>query len=205
MAHFKAVLLAALGCLALGAGSAFPANPLNLQSKLWILILKDRRLVADNGEFASKEEAQAFLTKALPLATADNPKYRSGEGALTQWLTREIAFGPGKTAKGVSVAMKEDILEFRNGAQSATGTHEVQFAIEDVQISELTDSKDLTENGDKAVGVIFRCISGKCIAGKWSGAPTPADWSDISIQDSSLRAKILAAFQMLKRAADEPQ
>jgi hypothetical protein len=204
MAPFKAFLLAALGCLALGAGPAFPANPLNLQPKLWILNLKDWRLAA-NGEFASKEEAQAFLAKALPLATAGNPKYRSGDGALTRWLTREIAFGPGKTAKGVSVAMKEDILEFRNGAQSAAGTHEVQFAIEDVQITELTDRKDLTENGDKAVGVIFRCISGKCIAGKWSGVPTPADWSDISIQDSSLRAKILAAFQMLKSAADEPQ
>jgi hypothetical protein len=203
MARLKAPFLAVLGCLLVCVGPAFPADSLSLRPKLGRLLLKDWRLAADTVEYASKEEAQAFLMKALPLATAGNPKYRSSNDALTQWLTKEVVFGPGKTANGISVAMKEEILKFRNGAQSATGTHEVQFAIEDLQISELTDSTDLTENGDKAIGVIFRCNSGKCIAAKWNGVPTPADWSDISIQDASLRAKILVAFQTLKRIAGD--
>lgn len=156
---------------------------------------------AADGQFASKEEAEAFLITALPQATAANPKYRGTDGALTQWLTKTVAFGSGDTPTGVSMEMTEGILEFRNGAQSATGSHEVRLLIEDVQISELTDSTDVTENGDKAFGILFRCNSGKCIAAKWNGVATPSDTADISIQDAALRAKILSAFQTLKRIA----
>ena len=158
---------------------------------------------AVSDEFASKEEAETFLAKALPMATAGNPKYRGADGALTQWLTKRVAFGPGSSATGISVEMNEDIFEFRNNLQSATGTHDVKFLIEDVQISELTDGTELTEAGDKALGIIFRCNSGKCIEAKWNGAPAPSDWSDISIQDRDVRMKILAAFQALKRFAGD--
>ena len=158
---------------------------------------------AEAVEFASKEDAQNYLIKALPAATAGNPKYRVNDGALTQWLTKRISFGPGASATGMSVEMHEETLEFRDGRQTAAGTHEVRFLIEDVQVTELTDGADLTETGDKALGVIFRCNSGKCIEAKWNGAPAPSDWSDISIQDNDLRMKILAAFQALKRMAGD--
>lgn len=183
MARPRALVVAA-GSLLLGATVL-----LNAQSRI------------QNVEFATKDEAEAFLAKALPEATAANPKYRAADGGLTQWLTRRIVFGPGASPSGVAVEMKEDVLQFRDGRQTSKGTHEVRFLIEDVQISELADSADLTENGEKARGIIFRCNSGKCIEAKWDGAPAPSDWSDISIQDPAMRAKILAAFQALKRLA----
>jgi hypothetical protein len=164
---------------------------------------RDRLITAQRIDFSNKEEIEAFLIKILPMATADNPKFRSKDGGLTQWLTKQVVFGPGSTKNGVSVSMKEDILEFRDGRQIATGSHEVGFLIEDVQISELSDSDDLTENGEKARGVIFRCNSGKCIEAKWNGAPAPSDWSDISIQNEKQRGQILAAFEALKRIAGD--
>jgi hypothetical protein len=159
--------------------------------------------LAADGPFASKEEAVAFLVMALPEAMAANPKYRGDNGAVTQWSIDSVTFGPGATPTGVSLDVKEGILEFRNGVQTATGSHEVRFLIEDVQITELTDSAYRTENGDTALGVMFRCNSGKCIAAKWNGADSPADWTDISIQDAARRAEILSAFQALKRLAGD--
>jgi hypothetical protein len=151
--------------------------------------------------FRSRDEAEAYLAKALPLATAANPKYRSQGGVLTQWLTKSIAFAPSRNPNGLSVAMSEEILDFRNGVQVRKGAHEAQFLIEDVRVSELTDSKDLTETGERARGIIFNCLHGKCISATWDGAPSPSDWTDISIQDPQTRANILSAFQALKRAA----
>jgi hypothetical protein len=161
------------------------------------------RPAADDSVFASKEDAEAYLTKTIPLATAANPKYRGAEpGVLTQWLTRTVEFGPSSKPNGISVSTSETYLEFRNGAQTATATHDVRFAIEDVRISERTDDPTLTENGEKALGVIFNCQSGKCIATIWNGAASKVDWSDISVQDATLRANILKAFQVLKKATD---
>jgi hypothetical protein len=203
MAHCKASLLAAFALLSLGAAAlagaaeaAAPPKPVTAMPRAFLH-------AAQASEFSTKEQAETFLIKTLPLATAGNPKYRGENGALTQWLTREVAFGPGALSNGISVAMKEDILEFRDGRQAATGTHELRFFIEDVQISELTDGADLTENGDKAFGVIFRCNAGKCIDAKWNGVPTPSDWSDISIQDKDMRLNVLAAFQALKHFAGD--
>lgn len=159
---------------------------------------KETQLASDSVSFSSRKDAEAFLSHSLPLATAGNPKYRGDGGALTQWLTKSVVFGA--NPNGISVQMSEEVLEFRNGARSATGTHHAQFQIEDVEIAELKDSPDLTEDGEKTRGIIFRCVSGKCIAAKWNGVESPADWTDISIQDETLRAKILAAFQTLKRA-----
>jgi hypothetical protein len=203
MAHCRAPLLAAFMLLPVGAaafaGAAEAAALLKAATAMTDAVLH----AAQTSEFSTKEEAETFLIKALPLATAGNPKYRGENGALTQWLTREVVFGPGALTNGISVAMKEDILEFRDGRQTATGTHDLSFFIEDVQISELTDGTEVTENGDKAFGVIFRCNAGKCIDAKWNGVPTPSDWSDISIQDKDMRLKVLAAFQALKRFAGD--
>ena len=203
MAHCKASLLAACALLSLGAaafaGTAEAAQPPKAETAMPDAFLH----AAEASEFSTKEQAETFLIKTLPLATAGNPKYRGENGVLTQWLTREVVFGPGALSNGISVAMKEDILEFRDGRQTATGSHDVSFFIEDVRISELTDGTDLTENGDKAFGVIFRCDAGKCIHAKWNGVSTPSDWSDISIQDKTMRLKVLAAFQALKRFAGD--
>jgi hypothetical protein len=195
--------LAAFALLPLGA-AAFAAAAEAAAPPKAVTAMPDAFLhAAQASEFLTKEEAESFLIKALPSATAGNPKYRGENGALTEWLTREVAFGPGAIASGISVVMKEDILEFRDGRQTATGTHDLSFFIEDVQISELTDGTEVTEKGDKALGVIFRCNAGKCINAKWNGVATPSDWSDISIQDNETRLKVLAAFQALKRFAGD--
>jgi hypothetical protein len=183
---------------------AFSVAQAGAQPKLRNLMSNDSRLAADSAEFASKEDAEAFLAKTLPLATAANPKYRGEAGALTQWLTKEVTFGPGKTPSGISIRMSEAVLDFRNGALASTGSHEVQFQIEDVSVSVLKDSPDLTEAGEQGQGVIFHCASANCVSHKWNGAPSSADSTDISIQDLAMRDKILAAFQALKRAAGGP-
>jgi len=157
---------------------------------------------ADAPEFQSRDDAEAYLARAIPLATAGNPKYRGSEpGVLTQWLTKTVKFSPSANPNGILVSTSEIYLEFRNGVQSATATHDVEFTIEDVRISERTDDSTLTEFGEKALGVIFNCQAGKCIHSRWNGAASNVDWSDISIQDPSLRANILKAFQVLKQAS----
>ena len=200
MARPKAIVVATASRLLLGATVLAPAAEAAPRSASEAAMLNTQSR-AQNVEFATKDEAEAFLIGALPKATASNPKYRAADGGLTQWLTREVIFGPGASPSGVGVEMKEDVLQFRGGRQTSKGAHEVRFLIEDVQISELADGADVTESGEKALGIIFRCNSGKCIEAKWDGVPSPSDWSDISIQDPALRAKILAAFQALKRFA----
>jgi hypothetical protein len=203
-ARLDALVAAGLGCFLLLASAVFPVEQALARPKMANFMPKDLQLAADSAEFASKEEAEAFLAKALPMATAGNPKYRGEAGALTQWLTKELAFSPSKNPNGIAVHMSEEVLDFRNGVRISTGSHEVQFQIEDVAISELKDSTDLTEAGEQGQGLIFRCASGKCVAHKWNGVDSASDWTDLSIQDATLRAKILAAFQALKRAAGGP-
>jgi len=152
---------------------------------------------------APAEAAESFLAHALPLATAGNPKFRSPEpGVLMAWITRSIAFSRLPHAKGITVAMSEEVQEFRNGVLSRSGSHDTEFSLADVAIAELRDGGDLTESGDKAIGVIFRCKSGKCIRAHYDGAPATVDATDISIQDDAMRADILRAFETLKRASD---
>jgi hypothetical protein len=194
----------ALAFLLICANSMIPGAEAMAQSKLGNLMPKISRPMSDTAEFASKEDAEAFLIKALPLVTASNPKYRGEAGALTQWLTKEVTFGPGKNPNGIIIHMSEAVLDFRNGVLASTGSHEVQFPIEDVSVSVLKDSPDLTETGEQGQGVIFHCASGKCVSHKWNGVESSADSTDISIQDLALRDKILAAFQALKRAAGGP-
>ena len=93
--------------------------------------------------------------------------------------------------------MSEDVVEFRNGARTVAARHEVEFALDDVNVAERSDSGDTTETGERAVGIIFNCRAGKCIQSTYNGARSEVDWTDIYIQDSSLREEILKSFQML--------
>lgn len=152
---------------------------------------------SDDVTFASKKEAEDFLKRYLPIATAGNPKYRDDKGAVTQWLTKTIAFNA-DPSRGILVSTSEEIIEFENGAKGRVGSHEAAFSMQDVQVSERKDATDRTENGERALGIIFNCISGKCINAKWDGNPSSSAWTDIYLQDAALRAKILKAFQTLK-------
>jgi hypothetical protein len=154
--------------------------------------------------FASKEDAEQYLAQFLPKATAGNPKYRTNDPDLAMaWITKAVRFGPSANANGILVSMSEEVLEFRKGVRGAPTAHEVEFSIEDVQVSELTDSPDLTENGEKSIGIIFRCNSGKCMRSTYNRASSMVDWGDISIQDATSRGNILKAFQTIKRAAGD--
>jgi hypothetical protein len=159
-------------------------------------------LAAEVLPFASKEAAEAFLSEALPRATAANPKYRSGaEGVLSAWLTKAIKFGKPKDSNDLIVSMHEDALEFRNGARTGQSSHDTEFSLGAVTISERRDEGTLDENGKPALAILFQCNAGKCIQASYGGKPAAADFTDISIQDAALRAQILAAFQMLKDPA----
>jgi hypothetical protein len=154
---------------------------------------------ADEAAFASKQEAEQFLAQYLPIATAGNPRYRSQEpGGATAWITKAVKFGSGKDGHGRLVSMSEEVLGFRNGVQVTTGSHEVAFLIEDVKITENRDPGTLTENGDISLGVLFNCNAGKCIQSTYDGKQSLTDSGDISIQDATLRSKILKAFEALK-------
>ena len=49
--------------------------------------------------FASKADAEAFLSRAVPAATAANPKYRTpGKDVERRWLVKTIAFREAKAA-----------------------------------------------------------------------------------------------------------
>ena len=152
------------------------------------------------GSFASPSEAEAFLTRALPAATAANPKYRSpGSEVERRWLTKEIAFRRGEKG-GVIVSTHELIEDYRASALTSEGTHEATFEIDDVRLSDEV-SDDVAENGGNARGVMFRCIGAPCIQAIWSGAKSVSASTDIYVQDASQRHRILAAFQALQRDA----
>jgi hypothetical protein len=148
--------------------------------------------------FASKEAAKTFLAEALPGATKANPKFRTGEGMLSAWITKSVKFEQGKNVGDVTVSMSEDAFEFRNGAQTAAHTHDVAFSLAAVTVSERRDPGTIAESGEVAMAVMFQCDAGKCVRASYDGKPADVDMTDISIQDDAMRAKVLAAFQMLK-------
>jgi len=138
--------------------------------------------------------------KYLPLATADNPRYRStGSDDLTAWLIKNVKFGVDPATKGLSYTSDEVAIVFRNGAQVAENTHEVTFPLQDVEVSVLDYDSDFTEKGDKAVGILFKCASEGCVHSIWNGQASTAAQSDVYIQDSKLRAEIFKAFGILKK------
>lgn len=150
---------------------------------------------------ASRADAEAFLSQDVPTATSANPKYRSpGKNAATRWLTRTIAFSQSQGG-GVIVSTDEDIEDYRNGSLSSRGTHEATFAIDDVTVSPETSDRDTTESGEKAMGVIFRCVAAPCIEAVWDGKKSMSAWTDIYVQDAKSREQILAAFRALQKRA----
>jgi hypothetical protein len=122
------------------------------------------------GPFASKSEA--FLDRALPAATAANPKYRSPSSDIeTRWLTKKIRFRD-REEGGVVVSTAEAIEDYRTHALSAQRTHAATFAVDDVAISEET-ADDLAENGEKARGVLFTCVVASRPSGVGKNRPAP--------------------------------
>jgi hypothetical protein len=192
-----------LCCLSVWMTGLFPLGPAHSQPGYAISITNSARSIQD-ATFASKEDAQQYLAQYLPKATAGNPNYRTNDPDLAMaWITKAIQFGPSANANGILVSMSEEVLEFRKGVRGAPIPHKVEFPIEDVQVSELTDSPDVTENGEKSIGIIFRCNSGKCMRSTYNGASSMVDWGDISIQDATSRGNILKALQTIKRAAGD--
>jgi hypothetical protein len=203
MQRFTVPVLAILCCLGVWTTGLFLGASAHSQPR-YALVKTGSALAVQDAAFASKEDAEQYLAQYLPKATAGNPRYRTNDPDLAMaWVTKSIRFGPSASAEGISVSMSEEVLEFRKGVRGVPTSHEVEFSIEDVQVSELTDSPDLTENGEKSIGVIFRCNTGKCMRSTYNGASSMVDWGDISIQDATLRGNILKAFQTIKRAAGD--
>ena len=155
------------------------------------------------GSFQSRAEAEAYLKRAVPAATEANPKFRSpGSDVLRRWLTRSVAFHASDDG-GVIVSTSETFEDFRDGSLSGRGTHEAEFAMDDVRVSpETTD--DVTESGEKAQGVVFTCVGAPCIHAVWDGQKSVAASTDIYLQDAARRDEILAAFQALRRKGEAP-
>lgn len=157
--------------------------------------------MVDAADPSNPREAEDFLSRTLPLAVAANPKYRSGDSAdLTEWLTKSIRFSRNATPRGLTVAMSEQAIVFRNGVQVEVNAHDAAFAIEDVDIFEYSYPSDATETGEKAVGVMLRCRSGACIRSRWNGSESAKDDTDFYLYDAVLRGRILRAFAILKKA-----
>ena len=187
--------------LAAPRAATFGLSAISLVSVATITASEVASAEAAPQSFASKGEAEAFLSRALPAATAANPKYRSpGKEVATRWLTRTIAFRQSQNG-GLVVSTNEDIEEYLNGSLHSHGTHEATFAIDDVTVSPETSDQDTTESGEKAMGVIFRCVAGPCIEAVWDGKRSSSAWTDIYVEDAKSRAQILAAFQALQRSA----
>jgi hypothetical protein len=158
---------------------------------------------ANEAAFSSRDDAEAFLARALPLATAGNPKYYSkADKAETRWLTKSIEFHDGPPGRGVQVSTDEEFTEVRAGV-ATPGTHQAVFSLGDVHISMETSDSDVTAADEPALGILFKCAAPHCIQAKWSGSASLADWTDIYLQDATLRGRIFAAFEFL--AAGDPK
>ena len=150
---------------------------------------------------SSRKDAEDFLARTLPLATAGNPRYYSkADKVETRWLTKSIAFSDGAPGQGIQVSTDEEYTEVRAGVPTP-GTHQAVFSLGDVSISMETSDTDFTKAGEPALGIIFECTAPKCIQAKWSGQASSSDSTDIYLQDATLRARILAAFEFLKSGA----
>jgi hypothetical protein len=160
--------------------------------------IPSQKSTADETTFSSRNDAEAFLARALPLATAANPKYHSKtDKAETRWLMKSVQFSDSSPGLGVQVSTDEEFTEVRTGVATA-GTHQAVFSLGDVNISIETSDTDFTAAGEPALGILFKCTAPKCIQAKWSGAASLADGTDIYLQDTTFRGRILAAFEFLQ-------
>ena len=149
--------------------------------------------------FASRAQAMAYLSAALPKASSENPKYTTKrDGTVSRWLTDEVSFAT--QADGAVEVMTRERYTQTQGGKTEASTHEARFSLADVAVEDYVADGDATPAGAPARGVIFRCAKAGCIAANWGGAPSRADKSDIYIQDEATRAKVLAAFRRLQTA-----
>jgi hypothetical protein len=167
--------------------------------------MPSQKMAADATVFSSRKDAEDFLARTLPLATAVNPEYYSKtDKAETRWLTKSIEFQDGPPGHGILISTDEEFTEVRAGV-ATPGTHQAIFSLGDVNISMESSDTDATAAGEPALGIIFNCAAPKCIQAKWSGQASSADWTDIYLQDATVRGRILAAFEFLKsRTPDAP-
>jgi len=197
--------LAILWSVSVGVAAMFPAGAARCEAGMEVSMSDGPRPLSEIPEFASAEEAKAFLARYLPIATAANPRYRSKDSSVeTQWILKSIRFDRDPATNRTLASINEAILEYSNDALSAEGAHEAVFWLDDVQVSERRDSPDFTSAGEPAIGIIFNCKSGKCIQSVYMGAKSSKEWSDVYIQDEKSRAAILKAFKTLERPADAP-
>jgi hypothetical protein len=155
-------------------------------------------------EFASMEEAEAFLARRLADATAANPRYRSPDGGVeTQWIVTSLRLERDPATNRIRTSLCEAIREYRDDALSAEGAHEAVFWLDDVHVSERRDSGDVTSAGDPAIGIIFNCKSGKSVQSVYMGAKSSKAWIDLYIQDEESLTAILQAFEALARSLGE--
>ncbi len=150
-----------------------------------------------NAPFATPAEAKAYLIKTLPEAVAANPKYRAkATGVITLWTLKSIAFNV-MDDRSIEVATDETYDEIKHGAVRP-GTHHARFPIDDVKVEDEVSDWDTTESGGEARGVIFRCKGAPCVHAVWDGQESMSAWTDIYIQDSETRERVIAAFRALK-------
>jgi hypothetical protein len=149
--------------------------------------------------FATPADAEAFLSRAIPAATAANPRYRSaGSDVETRWLTKSIAFRQSESG-GVIVSTDEEFEKYRKDAVTSRGSHQATFAIDDLTMSLETSDQDTTENGEKAQGVMFRCVGAPCIDSVWDGKKSTSAWTDVYLHDPEMRERIFTAFMALQK------
>lgn len=185
--------------------TVFPFGPARCEAGMEISMSEGSRPASEVPQFAPTDDAEAFVARYLPVATAADPRYRPKDGGVeTRWITKSVRFDRDKATNRILVSMNEAILEYSDGALSAEGTHEAAFFLDEVQVSERRDAPDVTSAGEPAIGVIFNCKSGKCIRSVYMGAKSSNDWTDVYIQDKASRAAILAAFTALLHAAPKP-
>lgn len=154
--------------------------------------------------FATKAEAEAFLTKALPEVTAANPRYRAPGGDIeTRWLTKAITFSP-SADRGVWIATHEAVLDYRGDAVVREGSHDAAFAINSINVALIAASGEIVDKLDAAAGVLFKCRGAPCIETDRDGVKSMDAATDISVADPVALARIAAAFRALQRGSGLP-
>ena len=147
--------------------------------------------------WVSSQMAQDYLSSALPRVTKENPRYLTkADGVLSEWLTESLRFTR-QADHSLRVDMFETFRQTRAGI-TTPGKHEASFALAEVDISEFAEAGDVTPNGDASRGVMFACRIPGCIAARWNSEATRAANTDISVQESAARTRILSAFIYLQ-------
>ncbi len=152
----------------------------------------------DSSSFADKSQAEAYLAKTLPEATAANPPYKAADSDLeTRWLTKSVTFAKAADG-GLRVEMREAVLDYRGGKLAREGAHDAAFALDDVDILYVDDNGAIVDDVARAAGVLFKCRAAPRIATVRDGKSSQEAATDISIADASTRAQVYAAFRVLQ-------